>query len=177
MAAIAFVRAGLGWLFGTQTGRAVLIAAAIVYVLWAAYGWAWQRGHDIASDAGQREIAALRADIDAQRMQAEVEARAAEERQRAALRGVELEYMRELEHAATVANEALAELRVGNLRLRNHWQGCVATSELSSAAAVAASADAGAELRAAGAADLVRIGADADARVRALQHAYRSVSD
>lgn len=85
-------------------------------------------------------------------------------------------YEQEKRDAEETHARVVADLRSGNTRLRAHWQGCVATGELSAAAAAAASADELARLRAQGAGDLVRLGAQCDAWIRGLQAYARDVS-
>lgn len=98
------------------------------------------------------------------------------------------EAARELEHADAAAKYAageayergktdaeaaaaglVADLRAGTAQLRNHWQGCLATSELSQAAADAGSADGGARLRQEDLRAVLHIGGLCEAHVRGLQ--------
>lgn len=76
-------------------------------------------------------------------------------------------YERGRHEAQRRADRVVADLRAGNLRLREQWRGC----PVSSAAADSGEPDGGADLRAAGAADLVRAGAEADNWIKSLQSA------
>lgn len=125
-------------------------------------------------DTARAEREALSADIATQRAAFEAHARQREREQHQALAGIRLIFAREMQDAQNDHDTVVAELRADNLRLRRHWQGCAATAQLSAAVAAAAGADGGAELRARGAADLVRAGAQCDARIRALQSAVRT---
>lgn len=86
------------------------------------------------------------------------------------------QYEQEKSDAEETHARVVADLRSGNTRLRAHWQGCVATSDLSAAAQAAASADVATKLREQGAADLVRLGAQCDAEIRAWQGYARAVT-
>lgn len=115
------------------------------------------------------DLSDLRADIATQRESFEAKARQREREQSAAIAGLNAIFEQELSNAQTHHDTVVAGLRTDNLRLRNHWQGCVATAELSYASTATARPDAAAELRGQGAADLVRVGAECDARIRGLQ--------
>lgn len=82
-------------------------------------------------------------------------------------------YERGKTDAEATGKRAADDLRAGNLQLREHWRGCE-TARLSAAATAAGQPDGGADLRAAGAGDLVRAGAACDAHVRGLQAQVRS---
>lgn len=126
----------------------------------------------VASAASDRD--ALVAEIATQRASFEARARQREREQHNALAGIQLIFAREMQNAQDEHDAVAAGLRADARRLRSHWQGCTATAELSAAAATAAGADDAAELRATGAADLVRAGAQCDTRIRALQDAIRT---
>lgn len=63
----------------------------------------------------------------------------------------------------------IADQRAGIVRLRQQWRGCVSQAEGGSSAGGAGGPQPADELRAAGAADIVRITADADSKVKRLQ--------
>lgn len=63
----------------------------------------------------------------------------------------------------------IADQRAGIVRLRQQWRGCVSQAEGGSSAGGAGGPQPADELRATGAADLVRIAADADSKVKRLQ--------
>ena len=82
-------------------------------------------------------------------------------------------YEEDLAGAEETHRAVVADLERGAVRLRAHWQGCQATAELSAAAESAARADEAAKLREQAAARIVRVGAECDARITALQGAIR----
>lgn len=150
--------------------RAILLASVVANLLFvfAVYALAAQR------DEARWQRDALTADIATQRAAFEAHARQREREQHQALAGIRLIFAREMEDAQNQHDAVVADLRADALRLRRHWQGCAATAELSAAVATAAGADDGAELRARGAADLVRVGSQCDIRIRSLQSAIRT---
>ena len=77
-------------------------------------------------------------------------------------------FEQEVKDAQTKADSVVADLSAGNIRLRKEWQGCEAM-RADDAAAAAAKLDELAELRAEGVRNLVRVGAECDARIRGLQ--------
>lgn len=164
------------WLFGSRIGQGLLLAAALGLALWWAYATVWQRGYDVAADEGATALRSLLAQVEADRQASEREARAKEAEQRAALDDVAAQYEQEKADAQAAADSTIADLRSGTVRLRQHWQGCVATAALSRAAASAAVADDGAELREQGAGDLVSVGEACDAQIRGLQSAIRAMT-
>lgn len=145
--------------------RAVLQGSLIANGLFA--GAVYMLAH--ARDAARIERDALRADVATQRAEFEAKARRQEREQHQALAGLRVIFDKEMTDANTKHDAVVAAQRAGTLKLRQHWEARVATAELSTAAAAAARADEGAELRATGAGDLVRVGARCDARIRALQ--------
>lgn len=159
------------WLVTSRIGRALLLATALGLALWWAYSTVWQRGYDVAAAEGDARLRSMQAQIEAERRASERDARAKEAEQRTALDDVAAKYEQEKADAQAVADSTIADLRSGTVRLRQHWQGCVATAALSRAAASSAGADDGAELREQGAGDLVLVGEQADAQIRALQAA------
>jgi hypothetical protein len=162
------------WLIFTRAGRALIGTLALAAALWWAYSTVWQRGYDVADAEAKAAHATLMAQMEAERARFEREARQKEADQRAALHAVAEQYEQEKIDAQERADRTIADLRDGTVRLRNHWQGCIATASLSGAAASAAVADDGAELREQGARDLVHVGESADAQVRGLQAALNA---
>lgn len=144
--------------------RALAIMLAIAL---GALGW-----QTVRLAAAQREMAAhLQADAEA----AAAAERSAREAERAATlrhNQVVTQLEKERDDAIAKADSVRAELRAGTLRLRDHWRGCPA--DVPGAPAAAAGRDEGAELRAAGASDLVQLAAEADARLRACQAVIRA---
>ena len=70
--------------------------------------------------------------------------------------------------------ETVAGLRDGTLRLRREWSACQSAAAVSGDRSGVQGGDDAADLRAAGAGNLVRLGADADVQVRELQDYARA---
>lgn len=151
--------------------EALLAVAAAVLMVWLAYDNA-RMSALLAQARGQH--ASLLAEVASQRAAFEARARQREREQHAALAAVRHILNEDLVDAQAKHDAVVADLAADNLRLRRHWQGCIATADLSATVVAAARVDAGAELRARGAADLVRLGAQCDARIRAWQTLYAS---
>lgn len=147
-----------------------LIACALVALI----VWAVQQVRVL--DA-RMETAQAREQLAIARTAALAQARKKEREWQAKADAVAAKYEEDRAGAEETHRAVVADLERGAVRLRAHWQGCQATAELSRAAESAARADDAARLRAEGAADLVRLGAECDARVRGLQGALRAVTD
>jgi hypothetical protein len=156
-------------LLTSRIGQALIAALVLLVLAWWAYSSVWQRGYDVAAAEGDARLRSMQAQIEAERRASERDARDAESRHRDALIVAAQQYEKDKIDAQAAADRTIADLRSGAVRLRQHWQGCVATSALSGAAATAAVADDGAELRRQDSGDLVRIGEECDAQVRGLQ--------
>lgn len=126
------------------------------------------------SRSGAAEVAALRL------TQAERDAKAAQALTKAttAARDIEhemgdrfvaasLAHQQELRRAKADRDALAAAVRSGAVQLRDHWTGCL--SAAAQAAAGAGRSDAAADLRAAGAGDLVQVARNCDAQARGLQ--------
>lgn len=142
---------------------------AVVAMLVGAYRWAYGNGANAERVRTEQVIA----EFHAAEREATERARQAERELAQAYADAAEEYERGKADARATADRVIADLRAGNLRLRDHWQGCAATSRVSGEATSAAIADAGAELRRAGAADLVRLADQCDAQVKGLQAIVR----
>lgn len=121
------------------------------------------------------ELADLKAAIASEREAFQAAARAKEAEQAKAIAAITDTYTRELADAQQTHDAVVADLRDGVLKLRRHWQGYLATSELSEAAAAAAVADGSADDRGESAGRIVRAAAEADAQIRALQGVVRAL--
>jgi hypothetical protein len=141
-----------------------VLAAALVLAVIAALWFRW----DAATARADADRAAERADTAEAALRDERAARKAENEAAEALAGVGAVHEEDRRDAEAVPAAVVADLRAGNLRLRNDLATCH-TGRLSDAATAAGERDAGAELRAEVAGDLVRIGRDADDHVRACQ--------
>lgn len=143
------------------------MAGAVGAALWFAVSAVEQKGYDRA----EQKYLLLMAEERAQAAQdlAEAEAFAREQERAEALRLAEVtaQYDKQMQEASDAYQDIIAGLERGQLRLRREWQGCQAS--LPGAATAAAEPDDSADLRAAGAGDLVRLADECDARIRALQ--------
>ena len=150
----------------------VLIYTAIVGLIGHAVG-EWQ-GNKRAAKA-ELALSHLERDSAYRLAEEQAKARAEEQAKAAAVAKVAEQYEREKADAQAKSEAVVAGLRAGTVRLRQHWQAAVATCELSAGSAAARHADEITQLRAESAARIVRLGAEADAQVRALQEAYEAL--
>jgi hypothetical protein len=111
---------------------------------------------------GERDQA--RAEVDALRVTLEIERKRAD-----AMTAIAQNYEDEKDAAAAESDRVIADLRAGNLRLRQLWQAQAATADLSEAVVRAAQPDEGARDREESAARIVRAADECDAQVRGLQ--------
>lgn len=159
--------------YAREIGAAVVLAA-ICGAAWA--GWEWR---DRSADLEAAELRAKSEQVIAEFHKAERDAseraRRAEQAMVGAMAAIDESYERGKADASAKSEAVVAELRAGNLRLRQHWQGAVATCDLSHSAAAARYADELAQLREEASGRIVRIGAEADAQVKALQEAYEAM--
>lgn len=154
-----------------ETILAAVMGLALIAVSLYAVSLSLQR------DAARVEVARLKAeyvaaDAQARRRALETELRHAEDMQALGEKLTKEMQDAQDKHAAVVAG-----LERGTVRLRKQWQGCQARLDsLPTAAEAAALPDVGAELRATGVADLLRVGAECDAKLRAWQQYARTVT-
>ena len=146
--------------------RAHILAGLALFLLGCLVGREWRdRSSDLAES--RQEVKQLTGQVEAVQ-----DARQAEHEQGQALADIGAKYEEDRAAAEAVPAAAVADLRADVLRLRQHWAGCE-TRALSEAAAGAVELDEAARLREQGAADLVRVGRDADDQVRACQAMIR----
>lgn len=150
----------------------VVFYTAIVGVLGHAVG-EWQ-GERRANKA-ELALAHVQRDAAQQVAMAEARAREIEQKRIESIAEIEGKHAIEMGRIESEVETLVSDLRAGNVRLRQHWQGAVATCDVSRDSAAALAAEREAELREQGAADLVRVAAEADAKVRALQDAYEAL--
>lgn len=122
-----------------------------------------------ATARAELRLADATADAEKARADAQEAARQAEKEEATRLVKAAADYEKQMQEAADEYESVIAGLRSGQLRLRNHWQGCVATAELSATATAPAIADEAARLRREAASRIVRVGAECDAQVLGLQ--------
>jgi hypothetical protein len=146
----------------------VLLALALVKV----YGCSeFRRGERVGNaraDEIQAQWNAERVAVKKAYDAAVAKQRADAKKQKKAMRWIKADIKKDLHDAKRTGKAVAADVRAGRLRLRDHWT-CPAVPKAGPVAGPAAGGDAAAERRAGGAGDLVRIAADADARLRACQ--------
>lgn len=142
--------------------RAHILIGLALFLLGCLLGREWRdRSADLAES--QQQVAQLTGQVEAVQ-----DARQAEHSQGQALADIGATHEQDRQAAEAVPAAVVADLRAGVVRLREEWAGCE-TRALSEAAAGAVERDEAARLREQGAADLVRIGRDADDQIRACQ--------
>lgn len=145
------------WLLLTERGRYLLLVGV------AAWGFLFLRTHYL--DAGYSAgVAHEAATTDRAKAAAEHAARLIEQQHAVEIANVAAQYERDKADAQFTHDRVVADLRAGTFKLRDHWR-----CDVSQTTAGPGERDAGAELRSQGAADLVRLAAEADAQVRAAQ--------
>lgn len=138
----------------------------LAVVAW--WGWTGHAAYDHLTQRVQAEAAKTEAQIATLTLKASEAARAEEKAKADAVNAVATAYERGKTDAKANGERVAADLRAGNLRLRDQWRGCEARG-VSGTATGAGEPAGSAELRATGAGDLVRAAAEADAWIRALQ--------
>lgn len=128
-------------------------------------------------DAARVEVARLKAEYVAADAQARRRALETEMRHAADMQALADQLTKEMQDAQKKHAGVVADLERGTVRLRKQWQGCQARLDsLPAAAETAALPDGGAELRNAGVASILRVGAECDAKLRAWQQYARTVT-
>lgn len=149
-----------------RTLIALLIAAAWSAAMFGA-GWAW-RGDRAEGAEAQQQAGASAAVV-----QQITETRATEHAQADSMAAIGETHEQDRVTAEAVPAAVAAELRAGNLRLRDGWASCE-TQRLSEDAAGAGERDASTQRREEFASRVVRIGRDADDQLRACQAVIRA---
>ncbi|MEJ6328635.1 lysis system i-spanin subunit Rz [Stenotrophomonas maltophilia] len=138
----------------------------VVISLWSAAmfgaGWAWRGDRAEGAEASQRAVGAEGL------LEQVSQTRATEHSQASQLADIGAKHEEDRTAAETIPAAVVADLRNGNLRLRNDLATCH-TARLSEAAAGAVERDAQAELRPETVGAVVRIVTDAEDHVRACQ--------
>lgn len=147
----------------------IVWAAAALGVLVMVCGFGYVKGHAAGEAVGNARVATLTAQYAQAQANAAADAQAKQTSLQNQIADIDAHHAQELQHAKQDADAVIAGLRAGTLRLRRDWAGCQATAGVSQATAGADQPDAAAERRAESAAAIVRIGAEADAQIRALQ--------
>lgn len=133
-------------------------------------GWEWR---DRSADAERATTVAQHA---TELADAQAKAREAEQAKAREVARIAAEYEAQIDEIRTNAGRLTADLRAGNVRLRDHWQGCIATSRVSGDATAARLADEARQLQAESLERIAQITGEADAKERALQEYAREVS-
>ena len=142
-----------------------------VFVAWSAAmfgaGWAWR------GDRAEGEGARQQAGASAAQVEQITQTRATEHAQAEVVATIGETHEQDRTAAEAVPAAVAADLRAGNLRLRDGWASCE-TQRLSEAAAGAGERDAATQRREEFASRVVRIGRDADDQLRACQALIRA---
>lgn len=164
-----------------ESKLARLVVGLVVLVAAVGFGWVRGNAHGKAMTAAQ--IAIIQRDAASAEASAQRAARSAEQAQAARNAKIDAAYQRGLTDAKASADRVVADLRDGNLKLREQWRGCEAASRVSTPAAGQSGHDAAAgvpaedpqrAVRDASAGRLVQYGAEVDALIEALQARIRS---
>ncbi len=157
------------WLIGTERGRYVLLAATLTGAL------LWYRG-SLLEEGAQRCKAEASAQAQATRLAiAQAQTRGAIAALDSYMAGVEAQAaigaQLEKDHANAIRarDRTIADLRTGNLQLRDHWACAMPSADAGGAPAAGAGSDDAAERRNEGAGDLVQVADDSDGQLRACQ--------
>lgn len=147
---------------------AIYLAAFVLWSVamgWA--GWAW-RGDRAEADQASKQVEA-----GAEQVEQVNQARVTEHAQAEVVATIGETHEQDRAAAEAVPATVVADLRAGNLRLRDGWASCE-TQRLSEAAVGAGERDAATQRREEFASRVVRIGRDADDQLRACQALVRN---
>lgn len=151
----------LRWLLTTQRGRYLLLATLVLGAAW----WQWEARFSAGYAAAVADQARA---ADRTRADASERARRLEQQHAEDMAAIATRYEQEKRDATQAAyDRALADVRAGRVRLREHWRCPVPAA--ATPGAPAGERDDAAGLREQAAARVVRIGAEADAQLRACQ--------
>ena len=148
-----------------------LVLGALAWGGYKAHAYVWQNGYNAANVRAEQVIAEFaRAEAAAQK-----KAREAEQAKAREVTRIAAEYEAQIDEIRTNAGRLAADLRTGNVRLRDHWAGCE-TNRVSGDATAARLADEARQLQAESLERIAAITGEADAKERALQEYAREVS-
>ena len=151
--------------------RYLMLASAVLAVA-AVIGCAFFRARSAVSDL-RADAAEQRAAQSEAQLRAVNAARAQEQAAAARVAVLADQYEQDKLNAEAAGKRTADDLRAGNIKLRQLWQGCQA-NRVPGTAAAPGEPDAAAEDRIDGARDLVRAAAEADAQIRGLQEFIRA---
>jgi len=136
-------------------------------------------GHSVGTKSSRIEMAEMLRDIAEESARVSAMAAGAAEKSRLAyveqakaMHRIAVEHEKERDDAIAKGEAVIAGLRGDVVRLRSHWRGC--QSAVSAPGPPSGERDEAAELRATDSGALVRIGAEADAQVKACQRAIEA---
>jgi len=144
-----------------------LLGAALWSAAMFGAGWAWRGDRADGAEARQQASAS------AAQVEQVTQTRATEHQQADTLATIGEKHEQDRSAAEAVPASVVAELRSGNLKLRDGWASCE-TQRLSEASAATAERDAATQRREEFASRVVRIGRDADDQLRACQAVIRA---
>jgi len=134
------------------------------------YAYSSERAAHEADNADHARVIARFTDA---AKKAEQDAKAAEAQAAKRANAIAAQYEQDKLNAESAAKRTADDLRAGNLRLRQQWEGCKAGG-VPQANGAAGQPDAAADDRAESAGRIVRAADDADAQIKALQQFIRS---
>lgn len=143
-----------------------LVGAALLLGLLA---WAGNGLYDAGGNACRLKAERVIAYMARAEAAAVANARADERTRTLAMADIAAQHERDKDDAQEAGALVTADLAADNLRLRRHWQACIATSELSATASAARERDATIQLQRDSAGRIVRAVAECDAQGRAAQ--------
>lgn len=147
------------------------IAKTVAGALFIAF-WLWT-GYQLGGQSARNELAEYRASTAQSVLDAQQQARKAEQANAQALAQVAEQYEKEKARVRTENDKLVADLRAGTVRLHERWQAERATRDLAGAVARAAEPDAAERDRQDSAARIIAAGDYCDAQVRGLQEVVR----
>ena len=147
--------------------RAHILAGLLLFLAGCVLGREWR---DRSADLAESRQATKQAQAETKAVET---ARSAEHQQADTLAKIGETHEQARAAAPAVADAVVADLRAGNVRLRQEWAGCE-TRLLSQAVAATVERDALAASREAAAGRIVRIGRDADDQLAACQAVVRA---
>lgn len=150
----------VNWRVYAMLAFACAVAAALLYARhhWIAEGRAEIQGQwDAAIERGRLEIARLDRENAAREATALAEAQSIGESRN-----------RDLQDQLASEKRLVSDLRSGNIRLRQHWQGCVSQAAADGAAAVPGGSVPADQLRSESAGRIIAAADDADSKVKRL---------
>ena len=146
-----------------------VMAGIIIALVLAVAGISWHDIHEIRAAA---KATAAKDDAHAANVQLQLTLQT-ERNNTAAANAVAEQYEQDKAHAEQTATSIAADLRAARIRLRPVWR-CPAAVAVPASSASAGQSHAVTDVQAAAAAAVVRVGAEADAQVKALQAFIRS---